>query len=227
MHGNLLGLEAVLRDLEAVRPDLVVHGGDLALNGPRPAEVVDRVRELGWPGIIGNTDEAIGAVPEWLPDQVRAAFELRTGWARERLGPERVAWLQDLPREWRHDGVALVHAVPTNLWEAIPKDAEDERLRRVFGALGARLAVYCHVHTPYVRDLGDLVVANAGSAGAPYDGDTRLSWLLIEDDAISVRRVEYDVEAAAVDLRQSGHPDADDIADALVTATFHAPGSRR
>ena len=27
-------------------PDLVVHAGDLALNGPRPAEVVDRIREV-------------------------------------------------------------------------------------------------------------------------------------------------------------------------------------
>lgn len=228
IHGNLRGLEAVLADIEASRPDVVVHGGDLAFNGPRPAEVVDRIRELGWPGIVGNTDEAVWAVPDWLPDQVRAAFERRAGWTREKLGDERVDWLRTLPREWRDaDEIALVHAVPSNLWEAIPKDASDDRLRAVFGPLGARLAVYCHVHTPFVRDLGDLTVANAGSAGAPYDGDPRPSWLLIEDGAVTVRRVEYDVEAAAAELRASGYPDADDVADALVTATFHAPGSNR
>jgi predicted phosphodiesterase len=57
IHGNLPALEAVLADLEQVRPDLVLHGGDLALGGPHPVEVVDRVRELGWAGVLGNTDE--------------------------------------------------------------------------------------------------------------------------------------------------------------------------
>lgn len=227
VHGNLRGLEAVVADIDRVAPDLVVHGGDLAFNGARPAESVDLIRELGWPGIVGNTDEAVWAVPGWLPDQVKEAFERRTLWTRERLGQERVDWLRTLPFEWRHDGVALVHAVPTNLWEAIPQDAPDDRLRQVFAPLGARLAVYCHVHTPFVRDLGDLVVANSGSAGAPYDGDVRASWLLVEDGAATVRRVDYDVEAAAAELRASGYPDAEDVAEALVTATFHAPGSRR
>jgi len=227
VHGNLRGLEAVLADVEVARPDLVVHGGDLAFNGAQPAQVVDRIRELGWPGIVGNTDEAVWAVPEWLPDPVRVAFERRARWTREQLGPERVSWLRELPREWRQDGVALVHAVPQNLWEAVPKDASDDRLREVFGPLGASLAVYCHVHTPFVRGVGAFTVANAGSAGAPYDGDTRPSWLLVEDGVASVRRVDYDVEAAAAELRSSGYPDAEDVADALVTATFHAPGSRR
>jgi len=43
VQGNLPALEAVLADLEEVRPDLVVHGGDLALGGPNPVEVVDRI----------------------------------------------------------------------------------------------------------------------------------------------------------------------------------------
>lgn len=64
IHGNLTALEAVISDLRDRAPDLVVHGGDLALMGPRPAEVVDRVRELGWPGVLGNTDELL-----WQPDE--------------------------------------------------------------------------------------------------------------------------------------------------------------
>jgi predicted phosphodiesterase len=43
IHGNLSALEAVLADLEEVHPDLVLHGGDLALGGPHPAEVADRI----------------------------------------------------------------------------------------------------------------------------------------------------------------------------------------
>jgi 3',5'-cyclic AMP phosphodiesterase CpdA len=42
IHGNLTALEAVIADLERRAPDLVIHGGDLAVMGGQPAEVIDR-----------------------------------------------------------------------------------------------------------------------------------------------------------------------------------------
>jgi len=59
IHGNLTALEAVVADISRRGVDHVAHGGDLALVGCQPAEVIDRVRELGWPGIVGNTDELL------------------------------------------------------------------------------------------------------------------------------------------------------------------------
>ena len=59
VHGNLTALDAVVADVERRAPDVVLHGGDLALMGAQPAAVIDRVRELGWPGVVGNTDEAL------------------------------------------------------------------------------------------------------------------------------------------------------------------------
>ena len=71
VHGNLIAFDAVIAAVQDESPELVVHGGDLALNGPRPAEVVDRVRELGWPGIVGNTDEVLWAGMAKVPEPVR------------------------------------------------------------------------------------------------------------------------------------------------------------
>src|SRR6266480_7864596 len=64
VHGNLTAFDAVLADIQRRPPDLVLHGGDLALMGAQPAEVIDRVRELGWPGVVGNTDEVL-----WRPQE--------------------------------------------------------------------------------------------------------------------------------------------------------------
>lgn len=64
IHGNLTALEAVISDLSQRGVDRVLHGGDLALMGPRPAQVVDRIAELGWAGVVGNTDELL-----WRPDE--------------------------------------------------------------------------------------------------------------------------------------------------------------
>src|SRR5260370_25029597 len=65
IHGNLTAFEAVLTDLRRTAPDLILHGGDLADGGSSPVAIADRIRELGWPGVVGNTDEMLFA-PEKL-----------------------------------------------------------------------------------------------------------------------------------------------------------------
>jgi hypothetical protein len=54
--------------------------------------------------------------------------------------------------------------------------------------------------------MSDLTVANSGSVGLPYDGDWRPSYLLVDDGAPRVRRVEYDIEREVRDLDESGFP---------------------
>src|SRR4051812_31254175 len=99
IHGNVAALDAVSADLARHAPDLVIHLGDLAVLGPRPAAVVDRIRELGWPGMLGNTDEMLWE-PALQQEQERRASKLRTWlrtlfatlapWAREHLGAHRI-----------------------------------------------------------------------------------------------------------------------------------------
>ncbi|HKA09562.1 MAG TPA: metallophosphoesterase family protein [Candidatus Dormibacteraeota bacterium] len=207
-HGNLVALDAVLADLERVNPDLIAHGGDLAFNGPRPVECVDRIRELRWPGVLGNMDRAL-----------ENPTGRRVTWASEQLGRERNAWLQSLPMEWRQeDRVALVHAVPGDLWQAVFPEADDDELLAIYGPLGARVAVYCHIHRPFVRKIRELTVANSGSVGLPFDGDPRASYLVIEDGHVENRRVDYDVDRAVADVLASGLPEADAVATMYRTA---------
>lgn len=209
VHGNLVALEAVIADLAQIRPDVVVHGGDLAFNGPRPAECIDRVRELGWPGVMGNMDHALETHPA----------HPRTAWTRERIGDERHAWLQAHPMEWRwEDSIALVHAVPGDLWRAVPRNAGDAELRATYGPLRTRLAVYCHIHQAYVREMGDFTVANTGSVGLPFDGDVRSSYLLVSDGRPQHRRIAYDIERAAAEVEVSGMPGAQQVAEVYRTA---------
>ena len=235
IHGNMAALEAVLADLKLASPDLVVQGGDLAMAGHRPAEVVDRIRAEGWAGVAGNTDEVL-----WS-DQSRAALEKNA----PKLGPllrvifddvaatvgllgtERIAWLRTLPMEWRSSdaGIALVHASPGNLWRAPAADCEESELEATYGSLGARVVVYGHIHRPYVRAAGGLIVANSGSVGSPYDGDARPSYLMIEDGRVTIRRVEYDVERECREFVASGYPHAAWLAEIRRKGAFVPLGS--
>jgi predicted phosphodiesterase len=178
VHGNLLALEAVIDDLRRQSPDLVVHAGDLALSGPRPAEVVDRIRELGWPGVLGNADEVLVAGADRAPAADRAEVEVLRRATAELLGAERIAWLGRLPRRWRRGRLAVLHASPGDLWWAPPVEAPDHELADTYSPLGAEVVVYAHLHRPFVRRVGSLTVANTGSvAGRPTaTGGPPTSW---------------------------------------------------
>jgi predicted phosphodiesterase len=232
VHGNLTALEAVVADLQRRGADVVVHGGDLALMGPRPAEVVDRIRELGWPGVVGNTDELLWRPQEHERQLERAPklarlleliFDAYAPDTRERLGEERVAWLRTLDPEHRTDELTVVHAQPDDLWRAPMPDAKDDELSQVYKPLAADRVGYGHIHRPFARNLGGVTVANAGSVGLPWDGDPRAAYLLFDDGVPNIIRVEYDVEEEVRALRAAGHPDAERLAQMRRTGEFVAP----
>ena len=234
VHGNLTALDAVAEDIARRGADRVVHAGDLVLGGARPAEVLDRIAQLGWPGIVGNTDELLWR-PDDLAPRVQAApklepllrmlYERYAPATAERLDLQRLATLRELPAQLRVEGAALVHASPGDLWRAPVPDAPDPDLEAAYEPLGAPVAIYGHIHRPYVRRVGELTVANTGSVGLPWDGDPRAAYLLLDGEDAEVVRVEYDVEAEVSALRDSGYPDGDRIAQMLRGGSFVAVGA--
>jgi len=172
IHGNLRAFEAVLADLRQVAPDLVLHGGDLAAGGAHPAEIIDQVRSLGWPGVRGNTDEMLWS-PESLAEYAAANPKLAAILALvqgtiaptlARIGEDRLRWLARLPGLYSQEGLSLVHASPGDLWRPPPMpDAGDAELRSTYASLGAQIVVYGHIHRPYIRRLQGMTVANTGS----------------------------------------------------------------
>jgi 3',5'-cyclic AMP phosphodiesterase CpdA len=97
IHGNLTAFQAVLADLRQTSPDLILHGGDLADTGASRTEIVDQIRDLGWPGVFGNTDEMLFR-PESLTDFAQTSPQMQpllptieemASATREALGEER------------------------------------------------------------------------------------------------------------------------------------------
>ena len=56
IHGNSVSLEAVLADIERENVDQIICLGDISTLGPKPVEVMDRIRDLGCECILGNHD---------------------------------------------------------------------------------------------------------------------------------------------------------------------------
>lgn len=231
IHGNRRAFEAVLNDLRLASPDLVVHGGDLAAGGTRPAETIDQVRQLGWSGVRGNTDEMLwdpqrlagyaAAEPKLAPILSRVAETIEP--TRAIVGEGRLRWLETLPAVYRHESFTLVHASPQDLWRAPMPSASDEELRATYGSLAAPVVVYGHIHCSYIRQLRGMTVANTGSVSQSYDGDCRASYLVIDGKNLTIRRVEYDVQAEANELLRCGLPHADWLSRILLAGKYCPP----
>ena len=231
IHGNLTAFEAVLADLRQTSPDLILHGGDLPHGGSSPAEIVDRIRDLGWPGVLGNTDEVLFR-PESMeefasqssaPPALWAAIREMLAATREALGDDRIAWLRDLPCIQLQDPIALVHASPASTWRSPGYTASDAELESVYSPLGQPIAIYGHIHHSYIRSVSGMTVANTGSVSLSYDGDRRAAYLLLDDSKPETRRVEYDVDREIKAVFACGIPHADWVAKMLVSASPQMP----
>ncbi len=192
VHGNAVALEAVLADIGSQDPQAVIYAGDLALGGPDPEACVGRVRSMGIPCVRGNTDE-------FFAEGRRAPDDPLAEWTRRRLMPASRAWLAGLPFEHRTDDLLVVHATPWSITDVVPKNAGAELLRRVFTEGRAAAVVYGHIHQGWIGEVpGARLVVNTGSVGAPFDGDPRASYAVLERArsgwTARLHRVAYDVE---------------------------------
>jgi predicted phosphodiesterase len=236
IHGNRTAFEAVVTDLQRTSPDLILHGGDLADSGSGPVEIVDCIRDLGWQGVVGNTDEMLFR-PESLEEFASQSSAPPSLWTmiremaavtRTMLGEERIGWLRGQPRVQIQGEMALVHASPESPWRAPTPEASDDELESVFEPLGQPITVYGHIHRPYTRKVpslhvGERLVANTGSVSLSYDGDRRASYLLLDGPTPTIRRVEYDLEKELKALSCCGLPHADWIAKNLRASSPQMP----
>jgi putative phosphoesterase len=234
IHGNLTAFEAVLAHIKQTSPDLVLHGGDLADPGSSPIEIVDSIRNLGWQGVMGNSDEML-VRPDSLEDFASQSSAPAALWTaireiasatRSALGEDRLAWLRGQPLVRTQDAFALIHASPESCWRTPAEEATDAELETTYGSLGRPIVVFGHTHHPSIRPIAGRpqLLINTGSVGLPYDGDPRASYLLLEGNIPSIQRVEYDLEKELKALSSCGLPGAAWTAKMLRTSSPQMPG---
>ena len=222
IHGNVAALEAALADIARKGADRLVVTGDLVLNGPRPSEVVQRVRSLEDAGALviqGNTDIAVAdgdfsAAYPWL-DEVPAGHQAAADWAHDHLSDEELEYLRRLPAErrlWVDDTLLLVcHGSPGSQTAGLPVDLDSsvtvERVTRT----DARVIGCGHTHVADVRELGRKLIVNPGSCGYAFDGSPSACWALLTidseaDPSAELLRPTYDALAVAEELSARGLP---------------------
>ncbi len=235
MHGNAVAFEAVINDLRAQSPDVVVCLGDVVMRGPQPQECVEMLRSLK-PRLTvrGNYDHRCSGwpAPGWTPKTAKEELLLRdVAYTCGHLSGEDREWLANLPvgASICLGGVhmEMYHAAPGSLGQYTWPWASNEELSRLRVDDSTQLVLFGHMHHPFVRTANGLTVVNIGSVGLSFDGDNRASYAVIDIDegrfCSQIRRVAYDVEASIRIARDLGMPDVDLFAQAVRQATFPYP----
>jgi predicted phosphodiesterase len=193
IHGNLPALEAVLEDCPAER---FLLGGDYTAFGAWPRETVARLRELDAEWIRGNVDR-------WLVDDADVFDPMRPliERSREMLGEQLCRELAALPESTTRGGTLYCHASLLSDMDGFYPEPHETDVERLMG-VEARRVVFGHTHLQFMRvGPGGIELVNPGSVGIPLDGDRRAAYAIVDDESVELRRVEYDWQAAAREVR--------------------------
>ena len=230
IHANATAFDTVL-DAAKGRWDISVCLGDVVGYGPDPNEVTAKLRELGTQTIRGNHDKAISGV--MTADDFNPVAKAAVDWTNERLTPEHLNWLTNLPPgPVATDGIVLVHGAFQDEDEYVftPAQALEGLLDST-----APVTFFGHTHhqggfsyeenkleilqihprmtesfTALRVDAPKRYLLNPGSVGQPRDGDPRAAFAIadLEHQTIEFWRVDYDIVAVQERMRKAKLPEA-------------------
>lgn len=205
IHGNLVALNAVLRDLDKQHVDQVVCLGDLAFKGPSPDECVRSIKRLGIPCVFGNTDLYVLSATDapkadigipYEPSQAELPY-LR--WHVSRMSSSEIEYLSGLPFDYRMEAdgqtMLFVHATPRDCFSAIEPTDSGDKLDSTLGDVNADWIFMGHIHRPFAFKHKGVNLVNVGAIGFSLDHEWRASYCIVDTAtrSIGLHRVEYNI----------------------------------
>ena len=229
IHANREALVAVLEDARHLGADCFCSLGDIIGFNGDPAACIDTMRPLLCAAVRGNHEAALlqrglFGVPLYTTMMDRTAAM---------LSAEHLAYIRALPLRVEWQGITLVHASPLqeDTWQRV---GNIPAARKAFGAFSGQLCFFGHTHRATIfkeaegsvsiipavyneantcqleLEPGSRYLINPGSVGQPRDFNWKAAYALLDTDTatLTLRRVEYDVNAAAAKIHHTGLPDS-------------------
>ena len=222
IHANAVALEKVVAAIRAEGVDAFHHVGDVVGYGAQPAECLQILRDLSCEVVCGNHDAAVVGTLEL--DYFNPFAREAVLWTRATLSQEDRDWLAALPLIRKGADFTLVHGTPyaPEMFHYLQSIPEAERS---FQALDRPVCFVGHSHVPVAFFGGRSIsysldpeitvepegrtLVNIGSVGQPRDDDTRAAYAIYDTEKkkVWIRRVQYDVDAAAAKILAAGLPE--------------------
>ncbi len=214
IHGNGTALDAVLQDINKQNIDNIIFLGDLATLGPHSAEVVERIRSLNCPCILGNHESAMfephKASDFMIPPHLVPTIE----WNAAQLSASHLEWIRSFKDNYEMalpGGRTLLcyHGSPKSNIDPLLPETSLEKLEHYFYNQTAYIMAGGHTHVQMLRQYNGRPVINPGSVGSAFlhpiktpNQPSLLPWaeyaiLDCSEESINIdlRRLPFDLDA--------------------------------
>jgi predicted phosphodiesterase len=221
IHANLEALTSILQDAEEQGVTHYACTGDVVGYNADPKACLQKVRALQCTVVQGNHDYYAASNESMELFTPMAQKSIR--WTRKQLSPFERKYLRHLPLIIDIENFTIVHSSLSNphRWNYIFKrKAADANFRNQF----SQVCFFGHTHVPLAFIKGDSIekgfyetlhirpgmqyLVNVGSIGQPRDRNPKAAYAIydLEEQTVTLRRVEYDIEATQKKIRAAGLP---------------------
>jgi diadenosine tetraphosphatase ApaH/serine/threonine PP2A family protein phosphatase len=227
IHANRQAFMACLDFARAHGAERIICLGDYVGYGADPEWTVETIMDLVEKGALavrGNHDSAVSTPSETMNAEAQAVIE----WTRGKLSAAQRRFLAELPLTLQEDDRLYVHSEASSpaKWRYVQSTAD---AGRSLVATGAHVTFCGHIHKPALYSMsvtgkmtsfvptsgitvqllqGRRWLSVLGSVGQPRDGDPAASFAMFDTISreITFCRVPYDVDTAAMRIRDNGLP---------------------
>lgn len=201
IHGNYEALTSVLEELDKLNVSEIYCLGDVVGYYSQVNECCEELMNRKIPTLMGNHD--------WY--MASGGFCLRSNSVNDCLSYQRsviteknMAWLRANRVQRFVGNIHMVHggwSDPIDEYLFNPSEAYFSRLK-------GEIFVSGHTHIQTLHEYGDKIYCNPGSVGQPRDKNRKAAFAIIENNNISLHRVDYDMEKVYELMKKAGFNDA-------------------
>ncbi|MBP2619286.1 metallophosphoesterase family protein [Chryseobacterium jejuense] len=225
VHGNLPALEVVLKDIEQRGIHQKFCLGDLVDFAPWGNEVIETMKSMNIPCLLGNHDERIAFDLSVFPlskhseEETKARF-IAIDHSKKHITEENKKFLSELPFHLKlnykvgnkHWSLQLLHSSLESNDNYLYESENDEVFMKMLENSNADLIVMGHTHLSFTKQFENKKWAvNCGSVGRSKEGNRLASYLVLtlDDEKMipEIVQLSYPLEETARQIEKSGIPD--------------------
>ncbi|MDQ0780464.1 metallophosphoesterase [Chryseobacterium sp. W4I1] len=225
IHGNLPALDAVLDDIERKGIQQKFCLGDLIDFAPWGNGVIEKIKTLNIPCLMGNHDErvafdiSVAPLAKHSEEETNARF-IAIDHSKKHITQENKRFLSALPFHLklnykigkRHWNIQLVHSSLSSNDTYLYESENDEVFAEMLKESQSDIMVMGHTHLSFKKCFDHTSWAvNCGSVGRSKEENRLASYLIItmnEDQVIpEIIQIPYPLEETVRGIEESGIPD--------------------
>lgn len=241
IHGNCVALDAVLTEIRTSEVDRIVCLGDAIQGGPQPKETVERLRSIGCPIVMGNSDDWL--IKEESDFREPTSQEVRDvrKWTISKLNSTDLAHLRSYQSTVKiplDSDITLLcfHGSPLSYDDVLLPDTPKEDWDKLLGPFSPAIMTGGHTHMQQMRRVREGLFFNPGSVGFAYDSflppgkmelDPWAEYVILSYDRkrlhVEFRRAPFDEKLLIKIIGESGRPHSHRYINEYKAASSAAP----